>query len=350
MRRSTAFTLALLLLAAASCDSRSAAVLKGRAVVDGRPAPGATVSIYDVPEKSAAPPVKTALTGRDGTFSAELSPGTYYVAVRLNPAGGGPALLSKMPPDPVVVGPGASDAGDMSLSQVSGEAAARGMGVRGRVVDDGRPVAGALVYLYDGTDSGLKGPSYKASTRTDRDGSFQADVRPGRYYVAVRKRRDESSAGELSPGDLSGECRANPVAVRASGYADTGAIEVGEIDPAKLDGLMIGIKEAKGAASISGHVTGEDGRPLSGVYVFAYEDYRMMGKPRLISERTGADGAYRLFVDRPGTYYMGARNTLGGPMEPGDLVGVYGGSKDNSVSVTKGGSITKADIALKEVQ
>jgi len=341
------FALAL----ASSCDGQGKGGISGTAAVKGASAEGAEVNVYDVPEKSSRPPVATVYAGKDGRFNTPLKPGTYYVAVKLNSPSGGPPFLSKVPPDPVVVGTGMVDLGEMALNQEYGkDKPPPGAGVKGIVVKDGTPVTGAVVYLYQSTDSGLKGPSYYASERTGEDGSFSVDAAPGRYYVTVRKRLAESSAGELLPGDLSGVCKGNPLGVSPGVYTDAGTVALAVIDPSKLKGVRIGVKEAAGVAYISGRVTAEDAKPLAGVYVFAYDDYRMMGKPMLISDKTGPDGRYRLVLNRAGRYYIGARDSLGGPMEPGDVVGVYGGSKDNSVTVTKGKTVDNVDISLKEVQ
>jgi hypothetical protein len=217
------------------------------------------------------------------------------------------------------------------------------------VTADGKPTPGAVVYLYSRTDEGLKGPTHKAFGRTGMDGGFRMDAPPGIYYVVARKRFDASSSGELRAGDLSGEYENNPVTVTEGQYTQIG-VTISEIDTDKLNGLNVGILESKGLAAISGMVTDPDGNPLRGVHVFAYTDYKMMGKPQFKSPSTGDDGTYLLTFDHTGKYFIGARDSVGGPMEPGDMVGVYDGTDDNSVILEPGDSLEDIDIVLKEVQ
>lgn len=56
---------------------------------------------------------------------------------------------------------------------------------------------------------------------------------------------------------------------------------------------------------------------MQDLYVFAYLDSRMVGKPTYISAASDAQGFYRLYLGTGGTYYLGARSTFGGPLEPG---------------------------------
>jgi hypothetical protein len=270
--------------------------------------------VYDVPERGGTPPVATALSDALGGFSVSVGHGTYYVVAKLNRTGA-PPLLSKLPPDPVTVSSGIAEAGELVLAPEPGEELPPpDSGVSGMVTADGKPTPGAVVYLYSRTDEGLKGPTHKAFGRTGMDGGFRMDAPPGIYYVVARKRFDASSSGELRAGDLSGEY------------------------------------ESKGLAAISGMVTDPDGNPLRGVHVFAYTDYKMMGKPQFKSPSTGDDGTYLLTFDHTGKYFIGARDSVGGPMEPGDMVGVYDGTDDNSVILEPGDSLEDIDIVLKEVQ
>jgi len=324
--------------------------ITGGAEYAGAPASGAEINVYDVPERSGVPAVGTTAADGDGRFTVALAPGTYYVVARLNRSGA-PPYLSKLPPDPVVVTDGFADAGVLTLAQESGEEPPPpDTGISGSVMTEGGPVAGAVVYLYARPDEGLKGPTHVAFGRSGMDGTFRLDVAPGTYYVAVRKRFDASSSGELRAGDLSGEYDKNPVTVGEGKYTNIGAIVITEIDTAKLARLEVGIPEDRGDAGISGVVTDADGRPLHGVHVFAYTDYKMMGKPQYKSSSTGEDGAYTLSFDKPGKYYIGARDSVGGPMEPGDMVGVYEGTDDNSVELTDGVRLEDIDITLREVQ
>ena len=88
---------------------------------------------------------------------------------------------------------------------------------------------------------------------------------------------------------------------------------------------------------------------MAGIYVFAYMDSRMVGKPTYISAPTGSDGNYRLFLGTGGRYYLGARSTYGGPLEPGEWVGTYDVVADHGVRITSGASAELEDIVVREV-
>jgi len=75
-----------------------------------------------------------------------------------------------------------------------------------------------------------------------------------------------------------------------------------------------------------------------------------MVSPAYKSNRTGPDGKYSIAFERPGRYYIGARDSVGGPMEPGDMAGVYEGTDDNSVELSDGETLGDIDITLREVQ
>ena len=138
-----------LLLLLSSCGKPGKAVISGRAMSDGAPAAGAEVNVYVSAEKSNIPPAATMKTEPDGRFRAELSPGTYYVIIKVTPTDGSPPYVSKFPADPVTLGVKPVDVGDMPLASGSGrKKAAHGAGVKGIVMRSGKPVVGAMVYLY----------------------------------------------------------------------------------------------------------------------------------------------------------------------------------------------------------
>ncbi len=70
-----------------------------------------------------------------------------------------------------------------------------------------------------------------------------------------------------------------------------------------------------------------------------------------MSERTGPDGRYVVFLPKGGTYYLAARNRFGGPPRIGDLYGRFDeGSIDPTGVVVKDGERReKVDIIVFKV-
>jgi hypothetical protein len=78
------------------------------------------------------------------------------------------------------------------------------------------------------------------------------------------------------------------------------------------------------------------GKPVAGVRALAYRSPEMVGHPAFVSERTGPDGTAELAVSGEGTYYLLARENLGGPAD-GELYGKYVGAADHAVKVARDG-------------
>jgi hypothetical protein len=89
---------------------------------------------------------------------------------------------------------------------------------------------------------------------------------------------------------------------------------------------------------------------VAGVYASAFRDSMMTQKPDFISRITSADGKYVINLSEGGEYFIGARNTIGGPAEKGDLLGRYAGSEDHSVNIKTGEKLKGIDITVETVQ
>jgi hypothetical protein len=61
----------------------------------------------------------------------------------------------------------------------------------------------------------------------------------------------------------------------------------------------------------------------------------MIGRPELMAV-SGRDGAFAVELPGGGTWYLGARSTMGGPRQPGEMAGRLSGSTDSSVAVRAG--------------
>jgi protocatechuate 3,4-dioxygenase beta subunit len=135
---------------------------------------------------------------------------------------------------------------------------------------DGAAVAGASVWAYDADDQWV-GSGW---TTTGADGSFAFDhLPPGEYRLVFRAPPGTALVSEWYD-DESSRAAATPIVVEAGD-------EVGGLDAV----LAIG-------AAVSGVVTDEDGLPLAGVQVWAYDaDDTWVGSALAV---TGDDGSYLL--------------------------------------------------------
>ena len=287
-------------------------------------------------------------TGSDGRYSIPLPAGSYRVTAKKRPEGPGSGgmLFASTGDDPVVV-----DAGTVSLSPLvltdSGGGMNAGIGqtrVTGTVFSEGNPLAGAYVYFYPG--NARRGPGYVARARTGDGGSYEAALSPGSYTVTVRFGWAGEGMGTVGVGDLVGEYRENP-AIVGKEATDLGRVDMRPVDPVSWEKNRWAASTS--SISIQGVVSDETLSPVSGAYVFLYDDHRMVGKPYAISPPTGKDGRYSLPVDKPGTYYLGARTHFGGPVEPGEYMGAWGGDSAAPLVLGKGGVASSLDIVVREV-
>lgn len=333
----------------AACDARPGAI-EGRAVSGGRPVPGATVEVYITGERQeGTPPFASTPTGPEGVFRLELPPGRYWVWVKDLAATPGRPRLGEHAGNPVALAGGTQALGEIELRSVgrADEAAAPGAGFRGRALFAGRPVEDATVTVYGADRPRLTGPGYAALVRSDTDGRFQVDVRPGEYRLAVRKRRGGAATGFLREGDLSVVPFEKPVRVDGS-YLDLGDLELHEVDRARLAAETARGHQGDSDTAVEGSATGPDGKPRPGQFIFVYRDEGMIGRPEAVTS-TGAAGAFRLALPGGGKYYFGARSRYGGPRQPGEWVGRLAGRPDSSLEVAAGRTVKGLTIVMEQV-
>ena len=170
------FPAALLTTLAAAA---SGGELRGRTLVDGKPAAGVAVAVLPFEDGFAAArrearredlpkPLASGVSRPDGTF-AVVVPGPAGAAVRLAFSGGtaAPRLLSAL------LDSGGEDAGDVRLTKASTLA--------GRVVDErGGPVVGATVTVWPGggrrPQDATPGSGVPQATTTRPDGTFRLEA------------------------------------------------------------------------------------------------------------------------------------------------------------------------------
>jgi hypothetical protein len=213
---------------------------------------------------------------------------------------------------------------------------------------EGEPLADAFIYVYTRGDA-LTGPAYGRVVRADEQGHFTLNLAAGRYWLAARKRNDGSRVGNPETGDLNGEYPGNPLVLKAG---DQRQLEAWGLEPvtdtAKQRRLTEG-KFTKTTTWLSGRVIDEERAPVAGIYLFAYRDNRMIGKPNFISSSTSADGQFRIYLEKGGEFFVGARSTYGGPLEPGEWVGTYDERPDHGIEAKLNEATDLGDILVREV-
>jgi len=292
--------------------------MSGKVSLDGSGVPGAEVLLYA--PLFYLPPVQSALvqtlSGEDGEFRLEAPSGTYLVVAR---RGEHVAFFGRNP----VRHSGPTEGVHLPLVPAHGvtrtPAATEEGGLQGRVLHNGRPIAGARVFVYLDPARGFRGPGFAVSEPTTADGRFQVALSPGTYFAVARYRPQGWRSGGLEPGDQFGVLSELPLVLSQGEQADV-VIETVEVPSREQMARFHGRKSL-----LSGRVVNQDGVPLAGFRAALYDNPQMLDQPRTVSEPTGADGEFALETDLSGTLYLGARENLGGPPALNERVGFYRG-------------------------
>ncbi len=345
MRGSLAAALALLV---AGCNPATGpGTLEGRVSWNGSGVAGAQVEAYARADRDpATPPVAQGPSAEDGRYSLELPAGRYWVWARatVDDRDRDRRLVGQAQDNPVDVAAGRTSRADVLLADPSGfiaRAGPPGTGAGGRV--SGAPAAEITVYAYRSLEDRPTGPGFVATASPDPTGAFRLDLPAGRYTLSARWRASGEPFGAVEPGDRVGTAR---VAVTRGRYADAGTIRLEPVDPERWRRT----RRASPASDtwVAGTVV-EDGRPVAGIRVLAFTDPRMAGRPAALSEPTGPDGRFRVYLPGGGTVHLGARSRVGGPAEPGEKAGTYRGEDGAGVRVAPGGRVDGVTIAVEEV-
>lgn len=212
--------------------------------------------------------------------------------------------------------------------------------ITGQVVN---PLEGAYLYVYkQGMD--LYGPAYVVSEATGADGKFDLQLPDGEYVVVVRKRQNGEAAGPVVAGDNKSDFI--KLSVKGS-QADLTLVA-----PVKIGDSRRLTKDAeKTKTGLSGRILDADGNPVMDARVHVYDHVQMSERPKFVSEKTGPDGRYLIFLPEGGTYYLAARDKFGGPPKLGDLYGRYDqGTIEPSAVVVRDGEVLKqVDITVTKV-
>jgi hypothetical protein len=320
---------------------------------------GATVSLYAVAGEKITGPAdfELAKSAEDGSFTIVAKPGSYFLVARkfTDPAqpgagdlfayyGGNPVVIEEG--KTITVGVNAAPILPVEVKSKSG-----GTGIRGRIFADGQPLGRTRVTLYQDAATIFRGIGYASAVTNDK-GDFSFNLEPGEYYVIARKRVGEDKMGPLVVGDFFGFAHANPVPVEADRFTMiniNASVKHLKVKQGGQD-ITLGGTVTAGGTTISGVLRDKSGKPVAKVYAAAYRDAMMTMKPDFISAPTGPDGVFTLSVAEGGDYYIGARNTIGGPAERGDLLGRYAGNEDHVVHIATDEKLSGIDIVVEPVE
>ncbi len=340
--------------------SLAAGIISGKVNCEGKPINGAYVYLYSKYDTGFRGPAdyKAGPTANKGSFSISAAKGRYYLIAKKpvkgtldNPAVGD--YYAYYGGNPVTIGDGETINIGINCVPILTVAAKKpgDTGIRGQVFFGGKPLDRARVTLYQDGDTIFRGIGY-ASILTNKKGQFAFSLGPGTYYVVARKRLAGDSMGPLGVGDQFGFSPDNPVKVEKGNYTVIAINCVKKLVKVKKAGqeLTLGGTVKAGETVVEGKITDKAGKPVAGVYASAYRDSMMTMKPDFISKMTGPDGTYSISLSGGGVYYIGARNTIGGPAEKGDLLGRYAGDDDHSVKLKTGDKLKDIDIVVEKVQ
>lgn len=218
------------------------------------------------------------------------------------------------------------------------------------------PMTGGQVLLFNaenrsapGKDSNsvLRPPDF--GVKINENGKFSAEVPAGNYYLIMRKRVNPERAGQTEEGDpwyYARNKNGSPIIFTINPGKETSIGTITEMAPFKKEKLI----SREGLTGIEGTVSDEQGQPVAGVRVFAYDSPGMQGRPLFASDKTDEKGKYFINTDLKGTFYLKVRTHLGGgrPIS-GEFMGTYvkPGTQD-SVVVEKGKIRKEIDIVVSK--
>ncbi|MEW6086695.1 MAG: hypothetical protein AB1498_00065 [bacterium] len=233
-------------------------------------------------------------------------------------------------------------------------------GIKGRVTYKDKPLSGAYVLAFEDAETSFRGSFYTVSKPTDADGNFELDLPAGTYYIISKKmkkggepyihpygkgkitERTSLTAGPLKQDDYYCYYDENPIQVKENSFAVLelpSTIKIG--DDTKTHYNM-----STGTMRIEGQLLDGDNKPVKEAYAFAALHRLMEDKPEYISNPTGEDGKFVLYIKKSGWYYLGGRNYLGRPMRKGDLWGYYNQAGKNLIKINENDVIENMTIRL----
>ena len=205
----------------------------------------------------------------------------------------------------------------LSVESASGAATES---LRGRVVFERAPVAGAIVYAYRSAAGGLRGEGDGRSRPTGEDGVFSLTLDPGEYYLVARKGGASTAGGDAVPEYFGFHRSPVPTGVDvADGYL----VQVVRRHPTAE------IKSTSEAGGIRGRILGPSGPVARATIAFFTDPATGFRGPAAFAAESGEDGGFS--IDLPeNTYYVLASwkqsGGFRGPPREGDLYGFFDGN------------------------
>ncbi|MFC1855947.1 hypothetical protein ACFL2A_05340 [Thermodesulfobacteriota bacterium] len=333
--------------------------IKGMVHYNGTGLSSATIEIYlKSGRDKSIPPFVSAESDASGSFTIALPPGKYFIIGKKRFMEGGitKMLVGDYPKNPVIVEKNQTvEVSAFSLFNMGEDKRLdiEGSGFIGKATSDEASLEGTFVYVYPESNSSMLGPSYVVANEIEKDGTLKVNLLPGKYNVALRKRGNSSKLGYLNVGDFAVHHPDNPLEVKQDEYFDLGMLKLHEVDKARLDKIKKDEAKFVYGTKVTGQVLNEDDEPAQGLYVYAYKDPKMVGKPHALSKKTDSNGKYTLYVTKSensnNKYYIGARTNFGGPLEPGEYVGTYNADQEHAIIVDDEKEISDINIMVKEV-
>ncbi len=279
---------------------------------------------------------------KEGLYRLDLAVGDYYFLAQ------GEGLFAYYGRNPVHI---PEEGSTLNLSLVprpndvpSQEMVEIDSGVVGRVTTAGKPLAGAIIFVYPDLSSRLKGAGLGMSAPSDSDGFFELPLSTGTYYLLARKRNSGQSIGPLAAGDFIGYLPDNPLVIKEETVARV-AIPMLEV-PHRVEKFAASLF---GGSSVAGTVTDLDGNPVAGIRVLLYDEATMLARPLHVSQPTDAQGRFLLSFADGGTYYLVARAELGGTPQPGELYGQYNENQDHALTIKEGEQRQGVKLVVEEM-
>lgn len=319
--------------------------LSGKASLHGVAVGGIEIAVWPAttPSLTGRAPYRATSQDQDGTFSLPLPPGEYYLFAQ------GKESFSFYGRNPVTIPP--QGLTDLKIGLVPLPARPHidtcniEEGTTGFIVHNGTPLAGAVVYAYTDLSSNFKGMGYAVSPPSDEEGRYELALPPGTYYLLARLRQGGGMAmGPLRSGDYIGYAPGNPVKV-TDNRVTLLSIPVLEV-PEKIDQLGSSLF---GQTSLRGQILDQRGRPVAGLRAVLYSDAQMFNRPDHVSQPTDENGTFLLSFPHGGTYYLAARQQLGGAPSPGELYGTYDMTPDHSLKIGTGEQKAGVLITVEEM-
>lgn len=227
--------------------------------------------------------------------------------------------------------------------------------VSGKLVDkQGAPLTGGQVVFYGGADG--PSPDISKYIRVPNlvvdiapDGSFTAIIPEGEFYFRAIKRKSARSMGPPEKEDLfflfreKDSLKPKKLSIKQGEHIDFGTM----VARSWLDRMNY----LEGKTAIKGTIYDLEGNPVQKGIVFAFARPDMLGtKPLFVSNETGPDGRYIIHVKGGETYFLLARDLLGGgQLRGGDIIGIYGGLEPIGIQPPPGKTVANIDITVEKL-